>query len=158
MAREVFSAGKKLALRWRGQRRFIKPLSDYVQQVEGLRYGNLEEVCENSFKLYADHLLCTRAIISHVMSSEMGTPVSRLIKLVENDRNLMVQIRWNGLLNSENTLEPLHQVFEDLPQTLRGQLERTTMPTDLVRHASRALSVGRAERNPPHTVARYVAL
>ena len=38
VAREDFSAVEKLALRWRGLRRITKALSDYVFQVEGLRW------------------------------------------------------------------------------------------------------------------------
>ena len=44
VAREDFFAGEKLALRWRGPRRIIKALSDYVYQVEDLRNGTVEYI------------------------------------------------------------------------------------------------------------------
>lgn len=39
VAREDFTAGEKLSLRWRGPRRVVKTINDYVFQVEDLHNG-----------------------------------------------------------------------------------------------------------------------
>lgn len=58
-------------------------------------------------------------------------PVSLFIKLVEDDRDYIVQVRWRGLPNWEDTLESLHQVFKGVPQMLSCLLEHKATPTDL---------------------------
>lgn len=67
-------------------------------------------------KYYADDSLDTEAILSHVLASEMGMPVSSLLRLVEEDDQLFVLVRWKKLGDSEDTLEPLRRVFKDVPQ------------------------------------------
>lgn len=79
--RDNFSAGEKLALRWRGPLRISKAITHYVYQVEDLREGTLEEAHDSRLLFYSDPLLDTEAIILHVISSETGMHVQRLIAL-----------------------------------------------------------------------------
>lgn len=72
MARNDFSAGEKLSLRWRGPRRAIKVLSDHIYQAEDLRNEIIEDVNTGRLKFYRDSSLDTSAIFSHVISSETG--------------------------------------------------------------------------------------
>lgn len=139
VARDDFTAGEKLSLRWRGPRRVVKAVSDYVFQVEDLRNGQLQEVHGTRLKFYRDSSLNTEAVMSHVVASETGMPVQRLMRLVDTDDGLMVQVRWRGLPDSEDTLEPASKVYEDVPQLFRKLLGRQSAPVDLVAKARRAL-------------------
>ena len=79
VAREDFHEGEKLCLRWRVPRRVIKALSDYVYRVEDLRTGNYDDVHASRLKFNHDADLDAAAIMSHVLSSETGMPVARLL-------------------------------------------------------------------------------
>lgn len=131
VARDTFHEGEKLCLRWRGPRRVIKAINDYEFQVEDLRNGNLETVHGTRLKYYHDASLNTTAILSHVLSSETGMPVSRLLKLIEQDGELFVSVRWKGLSPEEDTMEPLKRVYEDVPQLLLKLLKRQNTPSRL---------------------------
>lgn len=139
MARSDFRSGEKLSLRWRGPKRVVKAVNDYIYQVEDLRDGTLEEAHISSLTSYQDPSLDTEAIMSHVITSETGMVVKRLLKLVDTDDGLKVQVRWRGLPDSEDTLEPLLQIYEDVPDLLMKLLRRKNAPSDLDERAQREL-------------------
>jgi len=93
LAREEFFKGEKLALRWRSPRIIVKALSDYVFQVEDLRNEQTEEAHRSRLKFYRDSELDAKVIIPHVLSSEKGMPVARLMKLTEEPDGLNVVVR-----------------------------------------------------------------
>ena len=141
VAGENFFAGEKLALRWRGPCRVIKNLSNYVFQLEDLRNGSTEDVHGSRLKSYRDSLLNQEVIFSHVLSSETGMPVTRLLRLVDTEDGLKVIIRWKGLQNSEDTEEPLERVFEDVRQMLLRLLRRKKTPAHLAEKVRSILSL-----------------
>lgn len=49
--------------------------------------------------------------MTHVVNSETGIPVARLMNLVDENGFLKVQARWRGLTHSEDTLEPLENLY-----------------------------------------------
>jgi len=105
VARENFFAGEKSALRWRGPRRITKAISDYVYQVEDLRDGNLEEATVSRLLFYSDPLLDTDAIMPHVLSSETGMHVQRLMRLADDgSRGVLVVVHCRRLPHSEDTI------------------------------------------------------
>ena len=141
VARSDFHAGEKLALRWRGPRRIIKALNDHVYQVEDLRNGIIEEAHVSSLKFYKDSSLDKEAIMPHVLSSETGMPVSRLLRLLDTEDGIKVLVRWKGLPDTEDSAEPLQNVYEDVPQLLLKLLNRKNTPQDLAEKARTALSL-----------------
>lgn len=132
VAREEFHEGEKLCLRWRGPRRVTKAMNDYVFQVEYLRNDIVEEVHGTRLKFYSDSSLDEKAVLSHVLSSETGMPVSRLLRLQEDDNGrLHVVVRWKGFSSSDDTFEPIERVYEDVPKLLRKLLNRKVTPPEL---------------------------
>ena len=93
VAREDFFADEKLALRWRGPRRVIKALSEYVFQVEDLRNGSTEDVHGSRLKFYRDFLLTSEVTFSNVLSSETVMPVGRLMRPADTEDGLKVIVR-----------------------------------------------------------------
>lgn len=59
-----------------------------------------EDVHITRLKLYAEDSLNTTAITSHVIPSETGMPVARLMGIKEFDDGLLVHVRWKGLPHS----------------------------------------------------------
>lgn len=71
--------------------------------VEDLRNGQLTEAHGKRLTFYCDSPQDTRAIMSHVLSSEIGMEISLLLHLEENEDGIYVEIRWKGLSTSEDT-------------------------------------------------------
>lgn len=67
-----------------------------------------------------------RVIICNVLPSKTGMPVARLMKLVDDNRTLKLHVRWKGLSLSDDTLELLARVKDDVPQLVLKSLDRKT--------------------------------
>lgn len=103
VAREDFFAGEKLALRCGRPRRILKAINGYFFQVEDLQNVSKEEVHGTRLKTYRGYTLDTNAIMSHVLSSETGMPVARLMRLIEEPDGLDFIVHWEGLPHSEDS-------------------------------------------------------
>lgn len=57
--------------------------------------------------------------------------VSKLLRLFKKDGHLFVTIRWKRLDASEDTDEPLKQVYEDVPKLLLRLLARKSSSSTL---------------------------
>ena len=131
VARNDFHAGEKLFLRWRGPRRITRAMNDHVYQVEDLRNGELTEVHVSRLKLFRDSVIDEEAIMSHVLQSETGMVVTRLLGIEETENGYHVRVRWKGLGPDEDTLEPIAQVYKDVPELFEKLLQRKSTPKDL---------------------------
>lgn len=96
-------SGEKLELRCRGPRRVMKAQNHHVYQVDNLRNGHLEDIHRYLLKFYSDSLLDDEFIMSHVLASETGMVVARLMGLTDSTNGLLVHVRWKGLPDSEDT-------------------------------------------------------
>lgn len=94
--------------------------------VEDLRNGELSEIHATRLKFYADDALNSDAILPHVVSSETGMKIQRLLHLTEKAKIIYVLVRWRGLPSAEHTEEPIQNVYEDVPGLLLKLLSRKT--------------------------------
>eukprot|EP00171_Calliarthron_tuberculosum_P004300 IDg4300t1 len=117
VARDDFHKDEKLCLRWRGPRRIIRAVSEWVYIVEDLRNGELTEVHSTRLKFYSDSSLDEKAILSHVL------------------------VLWRGLSHREDTEEPLKNVHEDVPVLLSKLLARKTTPKDIADRVKQELGL-----------------
>lgn len=69
--------------------------------------------------------------MSHALSSETGIPVSRLLRLIEEEGRLFLTVRWKGLKQADDTEEPLLRVYEDVPQLVVMHLENKSTLTEM---------------------------
>lgn len=90
----------KLSLGWRGPRRIVMALSDFVYQYKDVRNGELADVHISRIRSYADRSLNGAALMTHIIYSEAGMPVSRLMHQVADESELKVQGRWRGFPDS----------------------------------------------------------
>lgn len=79
--------------------------------------------------------------MSHVLSSETGMPVAPLMKIVDTADGMMVQVRWKGLSQNEDTLEPPARIFKDVPRMLHRLLARKNTPKQLADSARNLLRI-----------------
>lgn len=79
--------------------------------------------------------------MSHVLSSEAGMPVQRLMEVVESGNCIIVQIGWERLTYFEDTLEQFWKVCADVPQIILKPLSRNKTPVDFVDDPRRNLDL-----------------
>lgn len=77
----------------------------------------------------------------HVLSSERGMVVSRLMALLDSADGMKVQVRWKGLPKFEDSLQSLATIFEDVPQMLVRLLDRKNTPRDLAKKVRNILGI-----------------
>lgn len=93
VTRDVLDEGEKFFLGKRGRRRVRKALNGYCFQVENLCNDILSGEHSPRLKFYHDPSLDTTTILSHVLSSETGMPVPRLLRIVEYNGRILVAVR-----------------------------------------------------------------
>lgn len=98
-----------------------------------------KDVHVSRMKFYHDASLDIESIMYHVVSSETGIPVQRLMGLVETDDGLKFQVRWSCLSQSDDTLDHLVRVYEDLPNLFEKLLKRKNTPAEHVNKARTVL-------------------
>jgi len=86
-------------------------------------------------------MLDQEAIMPHVISSETGMQVQRLMRLAEGPSGILVVVRWRGLPASEDTMEPLRHIYEDVPQMLLNLFNRKSTPSHMVLRAKSELGL-----------------
>jgi hypothetical protein len=79
VAKSDFRVGEKLTLRWRGPKRVVGVLSDFLFEVEDLRDGKLSQVHAQRLRFFHDASLnVTAELIEHVAHNEQGYEVLAL--------------------------------------------------------------------------------
>lgn len=71
----------------------LKTLSDYIFRVEDLRTGGYEYIHGTRLNFFCDKHMDEKFIISHVLSSEMKMPVGCMLRLVQKESKLFVNVR-----------------------------------------------------------------
>lgn len=135
--RENLIADAKHFFRWCGPRRVVRKVHDYVYQVEDLRNGCLEYVHTSRLKFYQDSCLESEAVMPHVLTPGTGMEVQRLMRLLENKDGLIIYVCWRGLSDSDDTVQPIKTVYEDIPILLLKLLRRKKTTKHLVEKARR---------------------
>lgn len=97
----------------------MKANNDYVYEVEDLRHGINNEVHASRLKIYHDHSLDEEAVISHDLSSETGMVVHRLIRLVETEDGLYVQVRWKRLSESKDMMKLISNIYRGVSKRFK---------------------------------------
>lgn len=77
----------------------------------------------------------------HNISSETTISVQWLMRLFENKEDIMVEINWSGMPHPEDILEPLVQIFKDVPDRFRRLLVRQNTPPNVVQGARAVLGI-----------------
>lgn len=79
--------------------------------------------------------------MSQVVVSEKGMFVHRVLILVELDDRLDVKVCWRGLSESENTIEHIHQLYQNISQLLTKLLRHKRKPSAFAKQARNELNL-----------------
>lgn len=81
--------------------------------------------------------------MSRVLFSEIGMPVARLMTIDDAENGIKLQVRWKGLNSTDDTLEPIIHIYEDVPDLLLKLLQRQNNPRTLAGKARPVLGLRR---------------
>lgn len=124
IGRDDFFKGNTLCLRWRGSRRIVRAHNDYVLKVEDWNHWITDTVQGSKFIYYSCSCHDSKIFLTHKRNSKTGLPVARLMKLVKVDDVLKVIVRWKGVSQQDDTLEPLQNVLEAISHMLDRLLKQ----------------------------------
>lgn len=141
IAKDTFKSGEKLSLRWSGPRRIVGASRNHIYKVEDIRNGEKEDMHACRLRFFSNKDLNTEAVFPHVLYSERGMPVQRLMELTEAPDGIYIRVRWRGLPPADDTLEPLCRDYEDAPQLVKKLLGRKATPRALANKAKAVLDL-----------------
>jgi hypothetical protein len=105
----------------------VKVLSEQVSTVEDLRDGPLADVHNTRLRFYSDCMLHTvDQLLEHIVHNEQGYPVSgfRELSFDKEAKQFLVRVAWHGFEPDDDTVEPLQNMYEDVPAKLDSYLAR----------------------------------
>lgn len=80
--------------------------------------------------------------MSQVLSSETGMAVQRLLRLVDANEGFIGEVRWEGILWSEDTLEPLQIIYKCVPVLIQKVFQCRGTSAQLCKRATEQLGLG----------------
>lgn len=108
-------------------------MNDCVYHFKDLRNGKIDEAHIFRLRFYHEGSHDKNAIVSHILSSETRMGVHCLVRLVDSEDGLMMQIRWRGLPDSQDTVESIAQVEKDVPTLFVKLSNRKNTPVALAK-------------------------
>ena len=79
-------------------------------------------------RFYADNSLnVTEELLSYVQNSEDTYQVEKLVDIRPSERSYDVLVHWLGFSDKEQSWEPIEQLYEDVPLTLKSFLSEKGM-------------------------------
>ncbi|TYZ63512.1 hypothetical protein PybrP1_002319 [[Pythium] brassicae (nom. inval.)] len=123
VAAQVLPRANKLAVMWRGPKRIVHALSDFVFEVQDLVPPGVVTVHRASrlrFHRDSQHGVIEQ-VIAHAVHAEGGHLVRRLvqIRLGATSQDWEILVEWMGLKDCEATWEPAVNLAQDVPDLLR---------------------------------------
>ncbi|KAE9076591.1 hypothetical protein PF006_g28099 [Phytophthora fragariae] len=119
----VLSLANKLAVQWKGPKRIVKALSDYVFEVLDLMAPFAISTHHASrLKFYADASRnVTEDLVAQAMHADGGHLVSKLVKcrMQPETHTWEIQVEWIGLDPLEASWEPATIIYEDVPELVK---------------------------------------
>lgn len=109
-----------------------KSLTNYAYQVEDLCYRALDGFHDSKPKFKYGPLLTCEDIMCRVFMSETSIPAQNLMQLLETGYELLVQVCWRSVSQSEDTVEPLQKIYENVVEVRWKSLYCNNTPADLV--------------------------
>lgn len=127
--------------RWRGPRRAVKAINNYMYEIEDLCNGITSKVHVSKLKYYVDDSFDKEAIMSHGLRLKTGMFVQRLQRLEETGDGPCVFVSWKEVSKLVNTTEPIASFYKDLPELFKKLLQRKNAPAASIDEAKRILYI-----------------
>lgn len=117
---QVTGRVNKLAVHWRGPRRIVRALTDYVFEVQDLSAPfQITTHHASRLRLYAEKdREVTEDLVAQAMHGDGGHLVAKILqcRLGQESHVWEIQVEWVGLDPLEASWEPAQILYEDVPQ------------------------------------------
>lgn len=80
-------------------------------------------------------------VMTHVLPSETGIVISRVLRLLKKNSPLYFVVPWEGVTSCDATIELIARIYEDVTRLLPRPLVRKTTPNGLCAKAHAALNL-----------------
>ena len=114
--REIRPAKGKLLGNWKGPRRVVDVISDWIISVEHLATGVITQHHASRVKPFQESLLNTRQDLQELSAyTDGGYDMEAFVDLRRNAGQYEALVRWVGFDATEDSWEPIRILFEDAP-------------------------------------------
>lgn len=118
----------KLQVKWKGPRRIVRVVSDFIYEFEDLLSLNFHLVHANRLKRYADSSLeVTEELLATIAHNDPHfQKIEKMLDLrySQDDGCYQVQCKWVGFDYEDPTWEPIEILCEDVPKMLDNFLSK----------------------------------
>jgi hypothetical protein len=117
----------KMQIVWSGPYRVIDTINDHVFKVETLDSSKTEIVHAQRLRFYCEKDYLSEEFQTYEIESSEKFDISELVDIKRTTSGFSVLVRWLGFDSSDDTWEPIEQLFEDIPLILHDFLIQKRM-------------------------------
>ncbi|GMF45863.1 unnamed protein product [Phytophthora fragariaefolia] len=117
----------KLRVKWCGPAQVTATVSNWIFEIENLITGQRREAHASRLKFYADASMdVSEHLLRHVAHNSEGHVVAELLNARYNPtlKQHEIELRWRGLSEAEDSLEPAITLLQDVPTVARAFVKK----------------------------------
>jgi len=126
----------KMQIVWSGPYRIIEVLSDHVFKVESLDTSKTQIVHAQRIRFYCEKDLLAEDFHTYEIDEKEKFEISDLLDIKTTSSGYSIKVSWLGFDSSDDSWEPINQIYEDIPLILHDFLIKKRMEhvwSDLVK-------------------------
>jgi hypothetical protein len=112
----------KMQIRWSGPYRVIEVINDLIFKVEKLDSTKSEIVHAQRMRFYCEKDYLSEEFQTTEIDTTEKFEISELLDIRSSSSGYEILVRWLGFEKSDDTWEPVQQIFEDIPLILHDFL------------------------------------
>jgi hypothetical protein len=111
-----------MQIRWSGPYRVIEVINDLIFKVEKLDSTKSEIVHAQRMRFYCEKDYLSEEFQTTEIDTAEKFEISELLDIRSSSSGYEILVRWLGFDKSDDTWEPVQQIFEDIPLILHDFL------------------------------------
>jgi hypothetical protein len=126
----------KMQIIWSGPYKIVEVLSDHVFKVESRDTSKTEIVHAQRMRFYCENDMLSEEFQTYEIDESEKFEISELLDIKTTTSGYSILVSWLGFDSSDNSWEPINQIYEDIPLILHDFLIRKRMDhvwNDLIR-------------------------
>jgi hypothetical protein len=112
----------KMQVKWSGPFRIIEVINDLIFKVETLDSSKTEIIHAQRLRFYCEKDFLSEEFMTYEIDPQEKFEISELLDIRSSTSGFEVLVRWLGFETSDDSWEPLQQIYEDIPLILHDFL------------------------------------